>query len=1266
MAGPEQLRRVGAFEAMSNRLGARYLPGLAGVMAQGYARQLDIFGYPGQIIADIEDEESRRRWEGVAAAGMHGSAAMLAHTGSALLENVGAVTQAQGFAEPLEGLAAPMREFYLKHAQAREEASKEFGLQQQVAAGAIEALGAIPEFAGVAAALSAGGIPMALALPLLMANRASRDPVSGEATGFYETGKGAATGAAMHGVFRGAGYLEGGLARFGATGGGMAALTAIEDGSNQDIAASFFLGGGMSALSGRRNDPRDPAREAQKYERQNINMIDREYARQDASHALLDGLKAAERRMKAPQEAPENGVPRPYFDFEPNAVRPEPYRVTGPVIPDEGFPATAIPGQPTTKWQARLVQDAIARGENPVVWAGRLKIHNILKPEQELAAAKEILEQHGGAEAFYGAHRGTVKWDETIMNANLRIGARLGETPEETMKRVQSGRGVDPEEAAATDMIDMIRSVQLDTASKRVSDRIPGAERELADAITNKVASLYANTAARATAGRTLNIYAQKAAKLKRLRAAGALRSLGGESNVRNLNDVIRGLEDPNAMFSVLRSEVESASRGKVHTAFDAWKAGLLSAFSTQMANIKSTALFVGLNYGYEQPVAAAIGVAKIPVQRGIARVAGERDYRQTPTTLGKEDFLGQHRTRLLAERPGLDPANRLQAQEAVGQLWSIVTGHKYAFDAMQKSWRSGDEFSPTPGLKVDTPYGIAGSRLKSWLPFRALTAFDAYFGGATYAAEMLGKGVREASDKRIPLIDTPEYARQFVREVDSPIEGTPHARLNVLAKHQREALVKANELKFTNPLGRIGAGLVSFKNTSPWMEPILTFLKTPINVTKQGFYRIPLLGLASPKMLADLQAGGKRQNEALARISTGAIIGIAIYDQVLEGKLKGATPTDPGERELQRSMGISPLSYETTGGGGERLFESYARLEPLATPIAMIATVIDAHEKGRLSIDDLQGAVELISGTLAEIVVNRSTMQGPRKFMEAVTDPERRMGSYIDSLVSSVVPAFLNSVARGEDPFRRDQTGLPEAIWARLPWEARTPELARKLGFGESVFRESLPVLHDLVGRPMTTGDPSHQSVARMFDEFSSPVTPDPLLDAMALSGAGIQRTSKMVSIRPKDMWAPGDRDLPLLGHSLQKELHIEMTQTQREWVNSKANKAAADELRPIVPKLMKVPSLTQEISLEALLGKGVPRDVVDQMRAAGISRAAMIDAVRDLFRSTYSRHRNQHTNAIIDHWRRDGTLRAEVEKQLRLENRLQGYRLQHSGGPQ
>jgi len=478
-------------------------------------------------------------------------------------------------------------------------------------------------------------------------------------------------------------------------------------------------------------------------------------------------------------------------------------------------------------------------------------------------------------------------------------------------------------------------------------------------------------------------------------------------------------------------------------------------------------------------------------------------------------------------------------------------------------------------------------------------------------------------------------------------------------------ALERADTLTFTNELGRIGRSIQKVAKSHPVVTPIVPFWRTPMNVSKQGIYRSPL-GVLAPKNVADIWAGGRRQDEALARLATGGVIGLAIYDSVMNGDITGATPTNEGDRELQRSMGIAPLSRKIKGEDGQTLMESYARLEPLATPVGMIATLIDAHSKGQLSTDDVQGAMELVSGTIAEIVVNRSTMQGPKRAMEAVTQPENRMGSYIDSLVSSVIPAMVNSIARGQDPYRRDQTGLPEAIWARLPGKAKTPELLKTLGFGDHMLRESLPVMHDLVGREMQTGDPKHEMFARMFDEFSTPATPDPLLDAMAVSGAGIRRASRMVTLRGKDMWSQTDPDLALLGNSLQKELHMEMDPAQREWVNGAANKAAAAQLRPVIPQPMSQPDLMREVDLDTLLGRGAPPDVVGEMRSKGIVRAAMIDAVRGLLRQTYSQQRNLHTDAVIDYWRKTGKLREEVEKQLTVENQLQGYRFKHSGKQQ
>lgn len=1263
---------------MAQGLGAKYLPGLATTFGKGLGYSSDMMTFPIQYVLDVEDQESRDRWEGVGASAMHGIASTYAHTGSAILDNLGAVTETIGMGDPLESLADPLRRWGTKHAALLAESSQNHNLQQQVFSGAIQSIGLLGEFVAAAAIPGIGWG----ALPLIMANRASRDPETGRSMGAWETAKGAAIGTAMHGIFKGAGGLST-FKRIGATGAGMSALTAYEGGTNQDIAAAGFLGAGMAALGGPQGRKRDLLRETSERDFLSKPMLDRLYDYHGQDHSLLNGLKKAEARMERAEQpglglVPEDGVPRwseaDFAPTRPSFTGKKYVEAKGPQIPDEGFPATALPGEPATAWQALKIQEAMERGENPRFYdtGQRINLNRHFLPGQLRNAAVEFIEQGGGAARFYGIQEGTVKWDTTLRRAQITAGERLGETEKQTLARVKEGRGYTPSELAAIDMVFQARGERLDIALGKVQRGDKGAREEFTLALTEWGATMQEMSAADSNAGRALNILKSGTTLKKRQAMAEWIEQMGGKGTVDDLATIVGNLSNEKALHNTIAQAMRATERGGMKRAVDYWKAGLLSGFSTHTTNINSTVAHIALNYLVEQPVQVAYGLAKIPIQRGITAAISANRMRGLKSTehASLEKYFTEYqktqRAQVEKDFPSLDPTKRLYAEDALQALDGLIESREFAADALVKSWQTGNEFLPKgSSRKSGSQYDAELGRSKSLIPFRALTAVDAFMGAASYHAELRMLGGIEAREMGVPLMQRRDVSRQFVHEVHNPVKGTPNKRLGVLSSAQSKALMRSDELKFTNPLGEIGNRLIGFKNSHWLMEIIFPFVRTPINVSKQGLYRSPV-GIIAPHNIADIRAGGKRQNEALSRLTSGALIGLAIYGKVLAGDITGATPTDEGERELQRSQGISPLSFRVTGHDGDSLMQSYARIEPLATPTALIATMIEERSKGNLTADDLGGALELIAGTIAEIIVNRSMLQSPKKIMEAVTSPEAKMQTYIESMVASVIPSLSNSLARGEDPYRRDQTGLPEAIWARLPGSTRTPELARKLGFGENVFREGLPVMHDLLGRPMTTGDPGHQSLARMFDDYQSPLTPDSLLDAMAISGAGIRRVSKMVTIRSKDMWAKADPDLTMLGNSLQKELHIEMTPTQREWVNGESNKAAATELRLIIPKLMSTPAINQEISLDALLGHGVPDDVVRKMRGAGVTKAAIIDAVRTIFRTTYSRHRKTYTEAVIDRWRTDGKLREEVEKQLKVEHYLQQYRTETYGGQQ
>ncbi len=1210
MPAPGQ-QALGPYGALSRYLMDQYLPELVKPLMQGLSKQAGVRAYPLMLLLDIEDEEARdAAFNSIKAGLVHGNPEFLESRAAAMLENLGAIAGAYGHTQriigarkllgagagslpgeytPFESIAARLRESAGEHARAGAElVGEDPSVPHRVLRGIGQAPSWLAEGLAATAAMGPAGFPV------VMASAAARDPETGEFTGVTETLKGAVKGAFMHGIGRVAGKMQTFPGRAAAGGTGFATLAALEGAEDKDVAASFILGGGMQALSPKR-----------------------------ASMAERAAIESQLVRVEQFRSAQEMGVPRPQVATLPGEVEygprlppqqgPKLPGREGEPIPDLGAPAVAIPGEQATMWQAAMNANAARRGGNVDQWAGNLNLDRLLPPGVERLQVMEMMQQYGGAEAFYKARRGTRSWDETIADSEQHVYRMLGESPKDVVARRKAGTALNAEELAATEIVLQARMAELSAAYRGVKDGKEGAGEFYIEALSRTIASAHESSGAIAEAGRALNILKAGATARKRAKAAEVLtKRFGGKEQVEELAHAVSRLEDPAEVMAILKMQGDVAQRGLMWKGIDIWLAGLLSAPATHKTNIQSNALFSGLFHGVEQPLEVAIGMAKVPVQKALGR----------------------------------DTTNRVYAQEALAQLYGLKQGMPRAVEAMQKAWREDSEFAPH-GIRGGTPFGAGEMQMKSLAPFRMLTSEDAFFKASAYYSRLYGLGMREAIHKGVPRAARYQYVEEFVQEVNAPPRGASNARKNELRGYSHKAMERASELTFTNDVGKTGKALERLSNSHPLMKTVLAFVRTPINVSKQGIYRSPGVALLAPRTWSDLAAGGQRQNAALARMTAGGILAFSFYERFLSGETTGASSPEGLERELERSRGIAPFSNLTLGVADDLIMQSYARLEPLAMPVALAGTLADWHQRGLLSTDRLEDIAPLLGTALAENIVNKSYLQGPQGAMGAASEPGSKMDRHIEQLAGSTVPSAVNAIARARDLYRRDQSGVVPAVMARIPG-----------------LREKLPVMYDLAGRQMEIGDPGRQFFGRMLAEYSTPLTPDPILDAMAVSGSRIQRTAQNLRLSPEDFRSESDPEMIKDALRRQRETMVEMTPAQREYVNGRGNKAAHDELLLSIPELMETSDKLRLLSLKELEAAGVPPRVIDAFRAEGIAKASIMKAIRDTISESYLRHRKMAAWDVIAKWREEGRLRKELDRQLKLEVNSTEYRSSVSGG--
>ena len=258
-----------------------------------------------------------------------------------------------------------------------------------------------------------------------------------------------------------------------------------------------------------------------------------------------------------------------------------------------------------------------------------------------------------------------------------------------------------------------------------------------------------------------------------------------------------------------------------------------------------------------------------------------------------------------------------------------------------------------------------------------------------------------------------------------------------------------------------------------PVMHLAVPFLKTPWNITKEGFSYVPVLPQVMKKYVFKaeykmdengipiydpnkLGAYYELTNEEMiARQLIGVGAFVTVMGLTQEGRITGK-PRDAAEAQAWKDAGIPQSSIQI----GDNWY-SYERIEPIATVLGLSAELArtwqELEEMPEVDRDE-QWATVIGKGTMFAIKANimqKSFVEGFNSFFNDVASAGRS-GS-IEPVVSAVgrqfIPALINQFARLTDPYERQATTFGEKMQQRIPFA-----------------RQELPVDYGLAGGPRET----------------------------------------------------------------------------------------------------------------------------------------------------------------------------------------------------
>lgn len=593
------------------------------------------------------------------------------------------------------------------------------------------------------------------------------------------------------------------------------------------------------------------------------------------------------------------------------------------------------------------------------------------------------------------ARRGKIGFEET-----KRAAMRSGVTEKTLLKR-KPGQVLNAEDSLKASMINAASAKQLFASMQKVNQG--GTDRDLLEflslierhKIIQAAESGIATEAGRALSARRI-VKSTEDVKAQNLKAI--IDKLGGREVTEDIAKRM-AMIDPSDVGSVNKFIQEVGKATTADKVFEVWVNSLLSSPITHMVNTTSN----GLTFFSQFPEHA---------------VAGGFDAVRSAIT-------GKPRTRF--------------AGEAAEAFFSIGQGLKLGVRNMLWSFRTGLPSDAQAKLETRTFRAIEGRLGEAIrLPGRALIAMDEFYKGVNYTTELHALAFREATKKGLK---GKAKAKKIAGILNNPTE-------EITEKARETMLNRVFQKELSGSLKKLSAARNQEDRVGTILRFIVPFVRTPVNIAKFGLERTPLgfIDVVSRQLGKEPLSPEDLANQ-LSKATIGTMIGAVTYQHALEGKITGGGPKNRNQRDALYRTGWRPYSIKA----GDKYY-SYGRLEPIGSILGMAADLAEGtntfseEEYGDLAIKMVE--------SFSKNVTSKTFLRGLSNALDALSDPDRYAGPWLESFGGTVVPRIVAGAARSSDDFLRETEGLGEYIQSQIPFLSQDLLPKRNL-WGEPIERE-------------------------------------------------------------------------------------------------------------------------------------------------------------------------------------------------------------------
>ena len=421
---------------------------------------------------------------------------------------------------------------------------------------------------------------------------------------------------------------------------------------------------------------------------------------------------------------------------------------------------------------------------------------------------------------------------------------------------------------------------------------------------------------------------------------------------------------DPKRTSRLIR-DIETLKKDKqLDVLYEYWRNSILSAPTTQIANIMGTVPFAAFESFAMRPLEASL-----------------------------RWFMPKH---MVKDAPYMAEIPYVWA----GMVGSLGRAVENAFEAFRTEVPvfepslgrgPGAQKVETPRVSIKRKYGGEFIRM----PQRLLLFFDELMKTVIAHGEVAGHAYRIARSEGAsgPALTT------RMQELTS----------NYQSRAWDRAIDQSLRTLFQSELGRGGKAIVSLRASLPGGQFLMPFIVTPINILKRGVEYTPLATLMLPMEMMTARKTGDwskvtpaMARQAVAWVATMLIMSMNDEDEPL---ITGSRPEwDMGARGMSRRRGQPPAQSIRMGD----TWVSYRRVEPIATTLASVVDWVNAFKSddpSRMSTDWVE--------SLGGLVQQKTFLQGIGDFLDMVREPRERGAYWSVSFATSWWPNIFRSAGR-------------------------------------------------------------------------------------------------------------------------------------------------------------------------------------------------------------------------------------------------------------